>query len=147
MKRKGILSQSIETRRTSDSMDDAANKTDLDATTGDVSLDPDHMAAHILQLPEGRRDDVARAGEGRPGGSETTPLHLFGVLVGSMRRKEGLRLEDLAGRSGIPAEKLAAIELGAASFDEVVACLRPLGDALGDRYTALSRALAGLALY
>ncbi len=144
MRRKGIISQSIETRRSADdsSLETPTGKTELDASVGDAQELPDlnaeNLSAHILRL--------ARQAEGQEAAAENTPLHLFGVLVGSIRRKQGLRLEDAAIRAGLPVDLLAAIELGLAPFDQVVEALKPLGDALGHRYAALSRALADLTL-
>lgn len=145
MRRKGVISQSIETRRSAEdaSMETSTEKTDLGASVEEGQELPDlqaeNLSAQILRLAhqaEGREEAAA----------DNTPLQLFGVLVGSIRRKLGLRLEDAARRAGLPADLVAAIELGIAPFDQVVEALKPLGDALGHRYAALSRALADLTL-
>jgi hypothetical protein len=75
-----------------------------------------------------------------------TPLQVFGVLVGAQRRKQQLSVEELAGRSGLEANLLNAIELGALSFEQVVELLPSVGEALGGKYTELSRVLANLTL-
>lgn len=75
-----------------------------------------------------------------------TPLQVFGVLVGAQRRKQQLSVEELAGRSGLEVNLLNAIELGALSFEQVVELLPSVGEALGGKYTELSRVLANLTL-
>jgi hypothetical protein len=75
-----------------------------------------------------------------------TPLQVFGVLVGAQRRKLHLTVEELAGRTGLQVSLLNAIELGALPFEQVVDLLPSVGEALGGKYTELSRVLANLTL-
>jgi len=74
------------------------------------------------------------------------PLKVFGVKLNTIRRREGLSLEQLADRSKVDADLLLAIELGVAQFNQVITNLRPIGDALGGKYRYLSDLLITLVL-
>ena len=77
---------------------------------------------------------------------EETPLQVFGILLSVERRKQNLEVEALAGQAGLDAERLLAIELGLASFEQVVETLPRLAGALGEKYPELSARLAELTL-
>lgn len=77
---------------------------------------------------------------------DSSPLQVFGVLVGSLRRKQGKTLEEVAERAGWSTGDLFALELGELSLDQVLAGLPGLGKALGGKGRHLARALAELIL-
>jgi len=76
--------------------------------------------------------------------SPDTPLQQFGVLVGSVRIRAGLSVAALAQRSGVSAEDIYAIELGAADLGQVSAAVAGLEAGLNE--PRLSQWLAGLVL-
>lgn len=143
MRRNRVNSQSAETKRTADSITSQSSNTDLNLSNTDIHFPGEtgeNMARQILL--------VARRSPGQSADTagEDAPLRLFGILMGTVRRKRGYRLEDLALRTGLPVELIAAIELGAATYDEIIQAIRPLGDALGNQYIPLSRALVEMTL-
>ena len=149
MRRNRINAQSAETKHTTDTADSFSTRlssADLDEKKKSITeinfpgLAGENMAQQILLVAR-RSNTITTETAG-----EDAPLRLFGILVGTVRRKLGFRLEDAANRANLPVETLAAIELGAATFDEVMENIRPLGDALGNQYKSLSRALVEMTL-
>jgi len=90
---------------------------------------------------------VAKASETAEGNADElndVPRRLFGIEVGAMRRRLGLDVEEVAEKSNIEVDTLFAIELGAASLEQVTDNLHSLGDALGGNYKRLSKLLFNL---
>ncbi len=89
---------------------------------------------------------IARERAEEPAGGEASPLQAFGILAGSLRKKQGKSLEEVAGRAGLSPGDLFALELGELSLDSVISALPGLGKALGGKGRYLARSLAELIL-
>lgn len=133
------------TGRATEQFTNHLEKTDFDrkADLPLPAIEDSGMAAQIVRLAQVQPHVHTQS---NPAAGEESPLRLFGILVGTLRRKRGLELEDLSARTDLPVDTLAAIELGAAPYPQVRDCLRPLGEAFGGKYPALSRALIDLTL-
>jgi hypothetical protein len=107
----------------------------------EIQLDFSELAGRIAKASSRDRKFYTSCSEG-----EVTPLELFGMRVGSMRRSRNLGLEELSTKAHMDTELLLAIELGQAPLDEISKNIRVLGDALGDEYLNLSRLLTHLLL-
>ncbi len=81
-----------------------------------------------------------------PGRAISGPLVAFGIKLSTLRRRQGLRLEELAEKANMNADTLFAIELGLASFRQIDQHLHDIGDALDGKYAYLSSLLITLAL-
>ena len=103
----------------------------------------------MMNEPEARQlaQLIIRAAEAgdlaniKAGKDRSRPLQLLGSHIGILRREQGKSLAEIADKADIDEALLLAIELGLASPKQVYNNLRTLGDALGDRYTELSRLL------
>lgn len=75
-----------------------------------------------------------------------TPLELWGIRLGILRRQKGYSLDELAERSGIDPDVIFALEVGQVPLGEAIALLETLGEALEVSARQLSRELAALLL-
>lgn len=110
-------------------------------------LDLKNSAAAFEAMPwEETARSIARLPlEGpEPSLEEQTPLQAFGAAIGALRRKLGLSVAAVAASSGLTPAEILSIEVGAAAYEQVTRSLKPLGQALGNRYPQLSRLLARL---
>lgn len=95
---------------------------------------------HILQSP--RKPTPASASIEGP----SSPLLRFGMYLGSLRRRKGLSVQDLANACGLSIETAIRLELGEASLSEYATCLPGLSEVLREDTSTLSRLLIELIL-
>jgi hypothetical protein len=104
-------------------------------------VEPKNLAESIIRAVEA--GELANDPREKKG---LRPPQIFGAKIGALRREQGLSLLELSERADIDENVLFATELGMASPMQVYKSLHTLGDALGDRYSELSRLLIQITL-
>jgi hypothetical protein len=78
--------------------------------------------------------DIARepTASNRPLSPEevSTPLEMFGITIGTIRRRRAITIKELAERSNIGLDSLLRIELGSTPFETVTKALPGIAKAL-----------------
>jgi hypothetical protein len=140
--RKEVISRAeVITRRKKETVDKFLNYVCLKKGGQSLSDDVDKSNMYTTtslpnQIIELTRE---RLEEGAPKQTSTSPLRIFGVEIGALRRKKGLSLEQLSEMSSIDTKTLLSIECGFLTLEQVVKNLPAIAEALEEDPQALMR--------